>query len=232
MKYYRNFKILIGAFLWCAVAQASTSDLVHQVSAVIVGPVGEVVLFTRSGSDITIKTCVDHSIIQGADDCDLAPGTQPIQIKSDILKESFRRIIVAMPFTGDRAGEYENRICIYGKNYQRDIDSLRAQIKVTQDFLQFYCKVESESDPCISSDDQSTVKALGEKLARLIYSKYELKTADQFVDRLLDQVIGGKGRQVFRASDLEDNFFYQVLKNYTLGKIPRVLSNGCLDVVK
>ena len=57
-------------------------------------------------------------------------------------------------------------------------------------------------------------------------------TADRFVDQLLDQVIAGKARQVLRASDLEDNFFYQILKSYTQWKIPKVLPNGCLEILK
>jgi hypothetical protein len=205
---FRSFQIqiLMCGFLWCAFAHGFSNELVHRASAVVVGPLGEVVLYTRSGNDITIKTCVDHSIIRDENDCDLAPGTQAVQIKRDVLKESFRRIVMVMPFTGDSQSENESRICIYGRNSQREVDGLRTQIKITQDFLRFYCEVESESDPCISDDDRTSVSALGEKLARLIYSKHEIITADRFVDQLLDQVIAGKALQV--------------------------LPNGCLEILK
>ncbi len=186
------------------------------MDAGVVGPNGEVILFYKNGNKIIIQRCEDYTVLNRREDCKTKLGSSVAQVPVDEFKN---RLKAALSVPGDYTAPMKKKIELYKKGKQDDIADLeRQRSEVTRAIQQIQVFIDAYGPENADTGKMATLKqrlgVIEGKLGDNAELAGAIREINQFIDKLVDQIIGSPTLQKFVFSKDKQSFEFNILRSY------------------
>ena len=214
------FLILTGG--GCSTLKGLKRQIAGFLDVVSIGPKGEVILFYKEGDLITVKECVDHTILEEPshrEDCKQKPGTYKAQVSVTEFKNRLNAVL-RLP-VGNYTSLMKEKIEVYNKqkgqpNYVVDLERQHSEIKSTIDrikaFMGKYGKETANLEEKARLEAQLT--SLDQELAHKGSTNSIAAEVNQSIEDLIHKIVDSSSLTQFVSSQDETSFEFNILKSY------------------
>ena len=214
------FLILTGG--GCSTFKGLKRQIAGFLDVVSIGPKGEVILFYKEGDLITVKECVDHTILEEPshrEDCTQKPGTDKAQVSVTEFKNRLNAVL-RLP-VGNYTSLMKEKIEVYNKqkgqpNYVVDLERQHSEIKSTIDrikaFMGKYGKETANLEEKARLEAQLT--SLDQELAHKGSTNSIAAEVNQAIEDLIHKIVDSSSLTQFVSSQDETSFEFNILKSY------------------
>ena len=199
----------------------------------LINPKGEVILFYKEGDSITVKECVDLTILEKPshrEDCKQKPGTY----KSKMSVAEFKnRLNAVLKFpVGSYTPLMKQKIKVYNNNKQKgQLDDLKGQLDDVVDLKRQQSEINSKIDRIkafmekYGKEDESLQAAKAKLEAQLAGIEQELADnvepivcsiaeVNQSIEDLIHKIVDSRSLTRFVYSQNKTSFEFNILKSY------------------
>ena len=214
------FLILTGG--GCSTLKGLKRQIAGFLDVESIGPKGEVILFYKEGDLITVKECVDHTILEEPshrEDCTQKPGTYKAQVSVTEFKNRLNAVL-RLP-VGNYTSLMKEKIEVYNKqkgqpNYVVDLERQHSEIKSTIDrikaFMGKYGKETANLEEKARLEAQLT--SLDQELAHKGSTNSIVAEVNQSIEDLIHKIVDSRSLTQFVSSQDETSFEFNILKSY------------------
>ena len=192
----------------------------------LIGPKGEVILFYKEGDLITVKECVDHTILKPLhrEDCTKKPGTYEVQVPVTEFKNRLNTVL-RLP-VGNYTSLMKQKIEVYNKqkgqladlkgqlaDLKRQQSEINLKIDRIKDFIGRYGKETANLEKKVNLEAQ--LAGIEQELASNVYSINSIAEVNQSIEDLVNKIVDSSGSLTqFVSSQNEASFEFNILKSY------------------
>ena len=187
----------------------------------LIGPKGEVILLYKEGDLITVKECVDYTILKDPshrEDCTQKPGTNEAQSVPVTEFKNRLNAVLRLP-VGNYTSLMKEKIEVYNKQkgqLDEDADLKRQQSEINSKidrikaFMSEYGKENVDLEEKARLEAQ--LKSLDQKLAH--GSTNSIAEINQAIEDLIHKIVDSSSLTQFVYSQHEMSFEFNILKSY------------------
>ena len=191
----------------------------------LIGPKGEVILLYKEGALITVKECVDYTLLEDPsrrEDCTKKQGTYEAQVLETEFKNRLNAVL-RLPI-GNYTSLMKQKIEAYNKQKGQlddddvvvDLKRQQSEIKSTIDRIKAFMDKYGKKNVDLEEKAQLEVQLAGieQKLASNVCSIDSISKVNQSIEDLIHKIVDSSSLTQFVYSQHETSFEFNILKSY------------------